>query len=105
MAPARQVIPDRVSGKLRTVTHPACKPNTSFQRRSETANIREIFDNKRAHGKRFEVTMDSFQDTIFKLKHYWADRGAIIQEPHDLEVGAGTMAPGNLSPRAWPKAL
>jgi glycyl-tRNA synthetase alpha chain len=37
--------------------------------------------------------MDSFQETIFKLKHYWADRGAIIQEPHDLEVGAGTMAP------------
>jgi glycyl-tRNA synthetase alpha chain len=37
--------------------------------------------------------VDSFQDTIFKLKRYWADRGAIIQEPHDLEVGAGTMAP------------
>ena len=37
--------------------------------------------------------MDSFQDTVFKLKRYWADRGAIIQEPYDLEVGAGTMAP------------
>ena len=37
--------------------------------------------------------MDSFQDTIFKLKRYWADRGVIIQEPYDLEVGAGTMAP------------
>ena len=37
--------------------------------------------------------MDSFQDTIFKLKHYWADRGVIIHEPYDLEVGAGTMAP------------
>ncbi len=37
--------------------------------------------------------MDSFQDTVFKLKHYWADRGVIIQEPYDLEVGAGTMAP------------
>lgn len=37
--------------------------------------------------------MDTFQDTIFKLKQYWADRGAIIQEPYDLEVGAGTMAP------------
>jgi glycyl-tRNA synthetase alpha chain len=37
--------------------------------------------------------VDSFQDTIFKLKHYWADRGTIIQEPHDVEVGAGTMAP------------
>ncbi len=37
--------------------------------------------------------MDTFQDTIFKLKRYWADRGAIIQEPYDIEVGAGTMCP------------
>src|SRR5947209_16774161 len=37
--------------------------------------------------------MDTFQDTIFKLKRYWADRGVVIQEPYDLEVGAGTMAP------------
>jgi glycyl-tRNA synthetase alpha chain len=37
--------------------------------------------------------MDSFQDTIFKLKQYWATRGTIIQEPYDVEVGAGTMAP------------
>ncbi|HML15487.1 MAG TPA: glycine--tRNA ligase subunit alpha [Bryobacteraceae bacterium] len=37
--------------------------------------------------------MDSFQETIFKLKRYWSDRGAIIQEPYDIEVGAGTMAP------------
>ncbi len=34
--------------------------------------------------------MDTFQDTVFKLKRYWADRGAIIQEPYDVEVGAGT---------------
>ncbi len=37
--------------------------------------------------------MDTFQDVIFKLKKYWSDRGCIIQEPYDLEVGAGTMAP------------
>jgi glycyl-tRNA synthetase alpha chain len=37
--------------------------------------------------------LDSFQDTVFKLKRYWADRGAIIQEPYDMEVGAGTMCP------------
>src|SRR6202046_779003 len=37
--------------------------------------------------------MDTFQDTVFKLKRYWADRGAIIQEPYDAEVGAGTMCP------------
>jgi len=39
--------------------------------------------------------MDTFQDTVFKLKRYWADPsrnpGAIIQEPYDVEVGAGTM--------------
>lgn len=37
--------------------------------------------------------MDSFQQIIFKLKHYWAERGCIIQEPYDVEVGAGTMCP------------
>lgn len=37
--------------------------------------------------------MDTFQQTIFKLKKYWSDRGCIIQEPYDVEVGAGTMAP------------
>ena len=37
--------------------------------------------------------MDSFQETVFKLKKYWADRGCVIQEPYDIEVGAGTMSP------------
>jgi len=36
---------------------------------------------------------DNFQETVFKLKRYWADRGCIIQEPYDVEVGAGTMSP------------
>ena len=35
----------------------------------------------------------SFQRTLFKLKKYWAERGCIIQEPYDVEVGAGTMCP------------
>ncbi len=37
--------------------------------------------------------MDSYQQIIFNLKRYWADRGCVIQEPFDSEVGAGTMAP------------
>ncbi len=37
--------------------------------------------------------MHSFQDIIFRLKQYWAERGCTIQEPLDLEVGAGTMSP------------
>ncbi len=35
--------------------------------------------------------MLTFQEIIFKLKQYWAERGCIIQEPYDVEVGAGTM--------------
>ncbi len=38
-------------------------------------------------------TTPTFQDTVFALKKYWSDRGCIIQEPYDVEVGAGTMAP------------
>ena len=37
--------------------------------------------------------MSSFQQIILQLKHYWAERGCIIQEPYDVEVGAGTMCP------------
>jgi len=37
--------------------------------------------------------MDFYQDVVFKLKRYWADRGCIIQEPYDTELGAGTMSP------------
>jgi len=37
--------------------------------------------------------MDSFQEILFKLKKYWAEQGCVIQEPYDVEVGAGTMCP------------
>lgn len=34
-----------------------------------------------------------FQDLIFKLQAYWAAQGCVIQQPYDVEVGAGTMHP------------
>ncbi|MBI1788791.1 MAG: glycine--tRNA ligase subunit alpha [Acidobacteria bacterium] len=37
--------------------------------------------------------MDLYQNVVFKLKNYWGERGCVIQEPYDVEVGAGTMAP------------
>jgi glycyl-tRNA synthetase alpha chain len=37
--------------------------------------------------------MPTFQQIIATLKQYWGDRGCIIQEPYDVEVGAGTMCP------------
>jgi glycyl-tRNA synthetase alpha chain len=35
----------------------------------------------------------TFQDLILKLQAFYAARGAVIQQPYDVEVGAGTMAP------------
>ena len=37
--------------------------------------------------------MQSFQEIILTLKQYWAKRNCVIQEPYDVEVGAGTMCP------------
>ena len=34
--------------------------------------------------------MQSFQEIILTLKRYWAERGCVIQEPYDGEVGAGS---------------
>jgi len=35
----------------------------------------------------------TFQNLLLKLEIYWADRGCVLQQPYDLEVGAGTMHP------------
>jgi len=34
---------------------------------------------------------DSFQSIIMKLHRYWSDRGCVILQPYDMEVGAGTF--------------
>lgn len=35
----------------------------------------------------------TFQDLIFRLQEFWAKRGCVLQQPYDVEVGAGTMHP------------
>jgi len=35
----------------------------------------------------------TFQELLFRLQAFWAQRGCILQQPYDVEVGAGTMAP------------
>ncbi|MBI4467007.1 MAG: glycine--tRNA ligase subunit alpha [Acidobacteria bacterium] len=35
----------------------------------------------------------SFQELVFALSRFWARQGCVIQQPYDLEVGAGTMHP------------
>ncbi len=47
----------------------------------------------------------TLQDLILKLSAYWASHGCLIQQPLDLEVGAGTSHPETLlrvlTPRHW----
>ena len=46
-----------------------------------------------------------FQDLILELQKYWAGRGCVVQQPYDMEVGAGTFHPATflrvLGPEPW----
>ncbi len=47
----------------------------------------------------------TFQDLIFTLEGFWAEKGCLIQQPYDIEVGAGTFNPATLlrvlGPEPW----
>ncbi|MBN2497558.1 MAG: glycine--tRNA ligase subunit alpha [Deltaproteobacteria bacterium] len=47
----------------------------------------------------------TFQKLILDLQRFWADYGCIIQQPYDLEKGAGTFHPASflrcLGPEPW----
>ena len=47
----------------------------------------------------------TFQDIILRLSQFWADRGCVLLQPYDLEVGAGTFHPAttlrSLGPEPW----
>jgi glycyl-tRNA synthetase alpha chain len=35
----------------------------------------------------------TFQQLVLRLQAFWAENGCVLQQPYDVEVGAGTMAP------------
>ena len=47
----------------------------------------------------------TFQELIMALQSYWANHGCILQQPYDLEKGAGTFHPATflraLGPEPW----
>jgi glycyl-tRNA synthetase alpha chain len=47
----------------------------------------------------------TFQELILSLSEFWGRHGAVVQQPYDLEVGAGTMHPDTffrvLGPEPW----
>ena len=46
-----------------------------------------------------------FQHLILELQKFWAGRGCVLQQPYDMEVGAGTFHPATflrvLGPEPW----
>jgi glycyl-tRNA synthetase alpha chain len=51
----------------------------------------------------------SFQAMILRLHQYWSERGCVILQPYDMEMGAGTFHPATtlraLGPDAWNAAF
>ncbi len=47
----------------------------------------------------------NFQDLLLALQHYWRSHGCLLEQPWDIEVGAGTFHPatffGVLGPKPW----
>jgi glycyl-tRNA synthetase alpha chain len=47
----------------------------------------------------------SFQGLILTLQNYWAEKGCVILQPYDMEMGAGTFHPATtlraLGPKPW----
>ncbi|MBI4227893.1 MAG: glycine--tRNA ligase subunit alpha [Candidatus Omnitrophica bacterium] len=51
----------------------------------------------------------TFQELVLRLTRYWADRGCLVAQPYDLEMGAGTFHPLTffkaLGPDPWRTAF
>jgi glycyl-tRNA synthetase alpha chain len=47
----------------------------------------------------------TFQQLLFRLQSFWAERGCVLQQPYDVEVGAGTMSPDTFLRVLGPKPI
>lgn len=54
------------------------------------------------------MSVATFQDLILTLQKFWADKGCVLMQPYDMEVGAGTFHPAtflrSIGPEAWKTA-
>ena len=54
------------------------------------------------------VAPKTFQQLIFALQKYWSDRGCVILQPYDMEMGAGTFHTAtflhSIGPEPWSAA-
>ena len=54
------------------------------------------------------LSMQTFQELIFALQQFWAERGCLIAQPYDMQMGAGTFHPSTflraIGPEPWSAA-
>ena len=47
----------------------------------------------------------TFQDLLLSIQRFWSEQGCVLQQPYDIEIGAGTMHPDTffrvLGPEPW----
>jgi len=52
--------------------------------------------------------LPTFQDLILALQQFWAERGCVIAQPYDMQMGAGTFHPATflraVGPEPWSSA-
>ena len=56
-------------------------------------------------GNAVSANISTFQGLILALQQFWAERGCVLLQPLDMEVGAGTFHPGTflraIGPETW----
>ncbi len=83
------------SGNWRlTVKSPETLPTES--------NVSSTITSSTVHERTQPLT---FQQLLFRLQTFWADRGCVLQQPYDVEVGAGTMSPDTFLRVLGPKPV
>ena len=55
-----------------------------------------------------QFDVSTFQGLILALQTYWAEKGCVLQQPYDMEMGAGTFHPAtflrSIGPEPWSAA-
>ena len=47
----------------------------------------------------------TFQELVFRLQRFWAERGCVLEQSYDVEMGAGTMSPDTFLRVLGPKPV
>src|SRR5260221_3570061 len=79
----------------------ACPATARRRRRRRGLRVVE----EGAHASSFSPSTMTFQELILCLQRFWAERGCLIVQPYNSEVGAGTFNPASalraIGPEPW----